>query len=131
MEGEQEDRRHKLQIEKQDRQRKLQMEDEDRQRRVQIEEEDRQRKLQIGERKDRSKNRFVWEIVDAFCQQSLSNEDAIRAALQMLVDCNDTQRMQTARTLSSGDHRMIKQFRMVIERLMTKGLHLPKWETAG
>ena len=104
-------KRAKLEEEREDRRRKLQIENEDRQRKLQIEEENRQRK-------DRSKNRFVWEIVDTVCKQSLSNEDAIRAAMQMLVDRNDIQRMQTATTMNSGDRRMIKQFRMVMERLM-------------
>ena len=59
--------------------------------------------------------------MDTVCKQSLSKENAIRAAMQMLVDRNDIQRMQTATTMNSGDRRMIKQFRMVMERLMIKG----------
>ena len=112
---EDEDRRRKLSIEDEDRQCKLSIEDEEHKaKRAKITEEQEEE----VRRKDRTKHPFVWPIVDAVHNQSLSNEDAIRAVVWMLAGTDeDVRRVQTATTISSGNRRMIKQFYLVVARL--------------
>ena len=119
-EVEDEDRRRQREVEDEDRKRQREIEDEERKLRKDREEEDKEMqkakrakmcKEQEEElrRKDRIKHPFVWQIVDTAHKQSLFNENAIRAAVCMMVSDEDAKRLRTAPSMmSNGDRRMIK-----------------------
>ena len=92
------------------RRRRLDEEEEDRARTFRIQQD---RKRAEAEQRDNSKLPLVWQVVDAIRNQSLANEDAMRAVLRMVLGSEDgARRVQTASTISSSDRRLIKQFRV-------------------